>query len=635
MQAHNFVITIMNLLAVGFLPAFAGTEATPSPNQLYGHISTDRVLTPPVGGGPIEIIGDLTIDSGATLTLARGVRVRVAPFADYLASGSDRERVEILVHGSLVVPPGADSVVMGSDGSSASWGGITIENGGVLTLNDVHLSDCSIINCRTSSLVEIRRSRIATGVSVGAGLVTVQRTSFVAGSLALLGNSRGTVENSSFEGSGIGIETSEFVSLRACSTQTGGISCTGTGRTLIEDCFLRGAGIGYFNGIGHQIARLTVEDAPYGLLLQDATVEVLVDSVAPRPVELRRCSIGIEMVGGIGPSQNLYFRNVLMSRCWRGVAIYSPGGQDFDVTLNHCTIVDCDYGAINASSGIIRVINSIVAYLGRNNLFSGPVAGYWGGNYQLARSDSWGYARYGAITYSSSHISFGEGVSTFDPFLLGESDGYRLSPVSFFSNASSSGGQLGAYGPGAVGPTPVASASVVAASGVGGCARVKWYCPDQAGRRLPIVRRDASMEWIPVEALLVNEQGFVELMDRNVEELATYDYAVGVSRAGYVDLDAMTTVTIEAVTRSIGALSAYPNPAGSAWSVSFVAAAAKPVTIDVVDLQGRRCYTTTLQNPVEGRLELKIPSTGLQSGIYWLIARQAGKTERTRVVLSR
>jgi hypothetical protein len=155
---------VLALSAAGLLAtpwfATAGTTGSPGPNQLYGHISSNRTLTVASPGPNYEIIGDLTIDPGVTLTIERGTTLSVTPTSDFLASGADRGRVEILVQGTLLVPPGAGLVQLLCN-QGLGWVGITVASGGIASL-----SDCTIAQALLGMSVESGGTLIATHCDV-------------------------------------------------------------------------------------------------------------------------------------------------------------------------------------------------------------------------------------------------------------------------------------------------------------------------------------------------------------------------------------------------------------------------------------------------------------------------------------
>src|SRR5262245_13288466 len=110
MRCTGSVVPFLTALALSATHALGAVTGSPGPSQLYGHLASNRPLTVASPGPNYEVIGDLTIDPGVTLTVERGVRVRATPYSDFVASGKNPTLVEINVAGNLVVPPGPDSV---------------------------------------------------------------------------------------------------------------------------------------------------------------------------------------------------------------------------------------------------------------------------------------------------------------------------------------------------------------------------------------------------------------------------------------------------------------------------------------------------------------------------------------------
>src|SRR5262249_30695368 len=107
----------------------------PAPNQLYGHISSNRTLTHSSPGPNYQIIGDLTIDPGVQLTIENDVSVVAVAHSDFLATGSDPTRVELVVKGTLLTLGAGGPAQLSSNSGPGAWVGIDVASGGHAVLN--------------------------------------------------------------------------------------------------------------------------------------------------------------------------------------------------------------------------------------------------------------------------------------------------------------------------------------------------------------------------------------------------------------------------------------------------------------------------------------------------------------------
>lgn len=70
----------------------------------------------------------------------------------------------------------------------------------------------------------------------------------------------------------------------------------------------------------------------------------------------------------------------------------------------------------------------------------------------------------------------------------------------------------------------------------------------------------------------------------------------------------------------------YPNPTNSLTNVSYSLAKNSTVSVSVVDLTGKVVYTATEGNKAAGNNQLKIETTGLANGAYFINLNVDGKT---------
>ena len=86
----------------------------------FGHIATDVNWS-----DDIQLLGDVIVDAGATLSINPGVTLTFVANNDALGGGADPTRAELIIDGGLT----AHSVTFEStDGAAGSWGGITISS---------------------------------------------------------------------------------------------------------------------------------------------------------------------------------------------------------------------------------------------------------------------------------------------------------------------------------------------------------------------------------------------------------------------------------------------------------------------------------------------------------------------------
>ncbi len=488
--------------------ASAAELGSPASNQLYGHITSDRTITYASPGPNYEIIGDLTIDPGVTLTVERGVTLAPKSYSDFLASGMYRGLVEINVQGSLVVPPGPGAVIFESDQSPPA------------------------------------------GVQV-------------------------------FAWAGIHVAATGFVSL----------------------------------------PNVIIVYAMFGLYIDGTGTVAPGDSLTTAPTWIEYCGTGIQVVSG-APA----LEHILISNCTYGLNFIDGQGT----VLNYCTLID---------NTVACTANAYMQSYAYNVLLDGDMTGGRSGvrypcSVVFRYSDVWGYANTDA---SGGFGPAGPGgfCSSYNPYLSGSEPPYQLSPASFFTNYSVSGGQIGAYGPGPNGlPTPIATASLVSAEASDGVANVRWYV-GQDGQKASIVRRVDGGDWAPLTVLLRDGTGFVTLQDASVTPGTRYGYAIGTQNNGHIGLDGEVWLTVQPHVAALSRPTISPNPAPDGWNVSFAAPATENAKLEILDVSGRLLSSRDLGALQIGQNSTFVSAGSLSPGIYWVRVRQENHATMARAVKTR
>lgn len=531
--------------------AHADAQANPAPNQLYGHITSNRTLTVAAPGPNYEVIGDLTVDPGVTLTIESGVALKATANSDFLASGADPGRVEIIIAGNLVgAGSGGFSLGCTSPGLVGGWAGVTAMAGTNFELRSVEIN-CALTGLRVMAGAVVRLVGCAIGAA-GNGVVVDPN-----GTCDVEGTTLGFVYN------GLMFAIGSTGDVRKCSI-------TGNG-----------------GGIGMALPFSPSEG----------------DSLQPMPTTIRGFFFGVEAL-----APDLTFSRLLVIGC--SYAVHNDQGF---VTATYCTFVDNSNAIVGSSPAALY--NSI--------LYRGGGCG----NAQANYVDAWNPGD----VFGWGNIQRGDHVSSFNPYFVTGDLAYHLSPASFYTNFSVSGGEIGAYGPGPGSPVPVSGASLVSAEASDGVSRIRWYVTDP-GRKASIIRRVDGGEWEPKAVLYADGTGYIDLEDRDVTPGTRYGYAVGTQAAGQIGIDGEVWLTVELPALSEGRLSIVPNPATDGWAVRFTSAVPVEGTVEVVDLAGRCVSTQGLGLISPGAHSAYVPAGSLAPGVYWIRLRQGADLLQARAV---
>lgn len=382
--------------------------------------------------------------------------------------------------------------------------------------------------------------------------------------------------------------------------------------TVTSSVYKGWAGITIGSTGAAQLPSSRISNALVGLTLEAGASLFVCDSLSPAPAVITNCGTGIIPLGQIT------IANVVLYECEVGVNDVTPNGFK---NITYCTFVNCTYGVLpNYAAAPVRVTNSIV--------YGGSGGGAGLRDVRVGRTDVWNYAQHGGHDFQ--RVIFEQPCSSFNPYFLGDGT-FRLSPASFFTNYSVSGGEIGAWGPGPGSPVPVSGASLVSAEASDGVSRIRWYVGDP-GLKASIIRRVDGGDWQPKTVLYADGTGYVDLEDRDVTPGTRYGYAVGTQQAGQIGIDGEVWLTVELPVLTGNQLAVVPNPTVDGWAVRFVAATPSRGTVEVVDLAGRCVSSQDLGLISPGTHSAYVPAGSLAPGVYWIRLRQGADLLQARAV---
>lgn len=161
--------------------------------------------------------------------------------------------------------------------------------------------------------------------------------------------------------------------------------------------------------------------------------------------------------------------------------------------------------------------------------------------------------------------------------------------------------------------------------------KITWSVPDRVGQLLRVSRSDDRVEWKPVVSATVPADGHVEFMDVNLTPVSTYIYRLS---AGEHILAETTIQTPAALVLAIQ--SPKPNPARLPVRFEFTVPDRAPVSIDLIDLAGRRLFQDQLNGLDPGTHSFEIPgSPAIHSGVYYIRVASRGRIATAPLVIMR
>jgi hypothetical protein len=180
--SFTLAIIVSASAASASTPCGEGADCGPTAltSQLYGFISINTTLTYASPGPTYDVLGDVVVNPGVTLTVQPGVTLRFAANHDTLQGGDYMNRAELLIRGTLACDASAgDSIrfVSSGTGATAEWGQIKVESNGSATLRKVAISGATsaVVLFGPATLENVAISNSAVGVYAYGGPVTLSR----------------------------------------------------------------------------------------------------------------------------------------------------------------------------------------------------------------------------------------------------------------------------------------------------------------------------------------------------------------------------------------------------------------------------------------------------------------------------
>jgi len=610
------ILALCGLLAAATIcsEAQSDTEFTPPPNWLAGRIQHDTTLTAAAPGPNYYLYGDVVVPSGLTLTIEPGVTLTAAGNSDFFVSGRYLDRVELIVNGTLSsVGLPAQPITFTSD-ANGNWAGVYVASGGNATFDYAQVSN-AIVGVDIDGIVQANHCTLvnsSTGVHCTGQLQMLNSLLQCNTPLAATGSA-----------SVVALSGSELNGRADAS----GIVSSG-GHLDVENCYIHGVADGIYSDAAPTTVHASrIESSYFGVYCTQAgaTVTSCVIAASAPNAQIGLYFRGAGSVaaggdsGGVVPTQITGYQYGVYcdgAASITNTLVAASSGVGMLLNTNNCIVNYCTidgvpgYGIDSQGSGN-AVYNAIITRcntgIGTLNQLQPLEVNY---------SDVW----QNGVLFSGGHILQGADVSAFDPgYLMAGTDPYQLANVSLFTDFSVSGGEIGAYGPGAGRVTPIVGASLLSAEAVRGVAELLWYVEGQSGYATTVYKRTPNGEWGGIAAAYADGTHKVAYEDRDVVPGSSYEYGLGVRGATGVDIQGLATVRIPSVPSSFLRLTSSNPSKGRALSLDFGTISGGPVRLDILDITGRQIQSSQLAAGDAGPHSTQLTfGSGLRPGIYWV-----------------
>lgn len=204
-------------------------------------------------------------------------------------------------------------------------------------------------------------------------------------------------------------------------------------------------------------------------------------------------------------------------------------------------------------------------------------------------------------------------------------DSFTLPDINGFPRQASFSAQVGDV-------TPVL-ASLATAEASPDRVRITWYVTGLDGAA-SVERQRGDQGWEILGDVTRNGADYVSYEDRDVSPGDRMMYRLMWRENGVVLRSEPVTVVvprrIEALSLAVG-----PNPANASVDALISVPAAGEAALAMHDLQGRQVMDRHVEVAAAGRMTVRLGTSGLPAGLYWLTLRHGGETARARVSVVR
>ncbi len=180
--------------------------------------------------------------------------------------------------------------------------------------------------------------------------------------------------------------------------------------------------------------------------------------------------------------------------------------------------------------------------------------------------------------------------------------------------------------------TPVL-ASLATAEATPDRVRLRWYVSGLEGAAF-VERRRGEDEWMVLGEANRNGPDYVGYEDHDVAPGDRLTYRLQWHEGGQALHSDPVSITVPRLIERL-ALAAAPNPANGALDALIAVPASGEATLAMHDILGRQVMERRVEADAAGRMVVRLGTSDLPAGLYWLSLRHGGHTARTRVSIVR